>query len=61
MTATDAFADIKNVAQAGALGKLTVISSNVVVVGGVLASPSNNLGIILGICIPIGVLRNILI
>jgi hypothetical protein len=59
MTATDMFYNIQNAAQVQNLGNLPVISSSVVVVGGVLASPSNNLGIILGICIPIGVLRNI--
>ena len=53
------FYNIQNAAQVQNLGNLPVISSSVVVVGGVLATPSNNLGIILGICIPIGVLRNI--
>jgi hypothetical protein len=46
----------------GNIAGMPITSSSTQVVGGTLSpSASNNLGLILGICIPIGVLRNLLL
>lgn len=48
-------------ALAGTLGGLTVLSSSIEVKGGYVSGPlsASSLGIILGVSIPLGILRNI--
>ena len=51
-----------NLIAGGSIGGMTIVSSSVTVSGyssSAAAEESNNLGIILGICIPVGILSNL--